>query len=93
MLLLFIGGVVLLLIIYFLLVKRRAIKLYQKDLENRGYIKIKINFIDGGFKKGYITQAQFRNFGNVMDLTAKGIKPESGNIKVKRERVYYIEVI
>jgi hypothetical protein len=73
--------------------KYRKIKKYWKDLEERGYLKIYICFDDGGYIKGYVTVAQFRNFQNSRELVVKPLNPEGGEQRIQREKVYYIRVM
>ncbi len=73
--------------------EKKKIKEYQKDLEDRGYLKIYICFDDGGYLKGYVTIAQFRNFERAIELVVKPLNPEGGEQRILKENVYYIRVM
>lgn len=84
---------ILLMVLSYFIYKHIKIKEYQKELEERGYIKIYICFDDGGYTKGFITTAQFRNFDRSRDILVKPLNPEGGEQRILREKVYYIRVM
>lgn len=77
--------------------RRSNIIEYQENLKRIGYLKVYICLDDGGYRKGFITKAQYRLFNdtvhNKVKLNVKSLHPEKEEIILYSDNIFYIERI